>query len=429
VTYLASPALLTMPDYYGTLAAARELGKRGIQIVTAGSSSGEPTAKSRFVSQHLTCPKETNPDTLLEWLTQYGQQHPNTVLYPTSDDYAWLQSTYRPQLEKYFQMYSPDAQALENVLDKRKLSDACTQVGLDTPTTYFAESDAEVQKTALSARYPLLLKQRTQVFSDTKSKGSLVHRPDELSDAYKKYMTQNKHSASVLKHMPYSSWPLLQEYYADARAGNYLVSGFVNRDHTQIVAQAAVKVLQYPRSLGIALCLERAQIDEEITQKLLALCKATGYFGVFQIEFLVANGRRMLNDFNPRFYHYLEFDIARGLPLPWLAYLGACGDEVRLADEMTKARLAADKNDRSAFTCRSKLYEMTWAQRLTGTMSREEFSYWQSWHKKNRGNIVYALANPTDTKPEISTIISSVLTHLRHPRAFIRKIALDRISF
>ena len=69
------------------------------------------------------------------------------VLYPTSDDVAWLQSTNLEKLQPYFRLYSPDATSMENVLDKRRLFEACCEVGIDSPTSYFAESLDEVAAT------------------------------------------------------------------------------------------------------------------------------------------------------------------------------------------------------------------------------------------------------------------------------------------
>src|SRR5271155_3580444 len=90
VNCLSTPVLLLDPDYSGTLAAARELGRRGIPIWTAGASDGTPTAHSRFVTKHLYCPARSEAARLVDWLVDFGSLHPGTVLYPTSDDEAWL---------------------------------------------------------------------------------------------------------------------------------------------------------------------------------------------------------------------------------------------------------------------------------------------------------------------------------------------------
>ena len=44
------------------------------------------------------------------------------------------------------------------------------------------------------------------------------------------------------------------------------------------------------------------------------LCRGLGYFGAFEVEFLREGERRMVIDFNPRFYGQMAFDVKRGLP-------------------------------------------------------------------------------------------------------------------
>jgi len=347
------------------------------------------------------------------------------VLYPTSDDFAWLQSTNLEALRPFFRMYSPDGNAMENVLDKRHLFEACCAVGIDSPVSYFAESMADVAQVSRHARFPLLLKQRTQIFSVTQTKGRIVQTAGDLVPEYQQFVSKNQHASAVQHRMPFSSWPLMQEFHQDAHKGSYLVSGFVNRDHTQMVAQAAVKVLQYPRTLGIALCMETAPLDVELTQRILALCKRTGHFGVFQIEFLIAGNRKLLIDFNPRYYHYMGFDITRGIPFPWLAHLGACGDEIALARAIAYARNHLDHRP-STFSHRLQLRELLWAQRLTGTMSVSEFNHWRNWYQQHQHHMIDAISDADDRRPQYSAAISGFISNLRHPRAFLRRIAFDR---
>ncbi len=385
-------ALLTEPGNCGTLAAARELGKRGVKIWTTSATKGVPTSWSRHVNRHIQNKKIITPEQHLEWLLSIGKATPGMVLYPTSDDFAWLQSTHRDALQPYFRMYSPNACSIENVLDKRWLFEACCAVGIDSPTSYFAEHLDDVSDVARCATFPLLLKQRTQIFSLTHTKGAVIRTPEELLPAYKCFIANNQHAMAVQARMPFSSWPLMQEFHQDAHKGSYLVSGFVNRDHTHIVAQAAVKVLQYPRTLGIALCMETAELDQDLEQRILALCKRTGHFGVFQIEFLIAGDRKLLIDFNPRYYHYLAFDIARGIPFPWLAHLGACGDEAALVKAITHARNHLDHSFHT-FTYHLQLRELLWAQRFTGTMSTHDFHHWRQWYKQHRHHMIDAIVD------------------------------------
>ena len=77
--------------------------------------------------------------------------------------------------------------------------------------------------------------------------------------------------------------------------------------------------------------LRRRSFTYTLVEAIRRLCREVGYFGVFEIEFLrVLDRGWAVIDFNPRFYHQMGFDIARGLPLPIWAYLGASGREVFL---------------------------------------------------------------------------------------------------
>lgn len=419
--------LLTEPHYCGTLAAARALGALGLTVWTTGPSRASITAHSRFVAQHWLQPRHRSLDAQVDWLETFGRHHPGTMLHPTSDDQAWLQALHARRLDPHFRTYLPSIDAMEAVLDKGLLYEACRAVGIDVPVTYFAESDAEVAAIARSARYPLLLKQRTQIFSKTRTKGLLVHSPQQLLEAYPRFVRDNSHAAEVTQRMPFASWPLVQEYHADARDGSYVISGFVNREYTHCAMLAAVKVLQYPRTLGIALCLETAPLDLELADKLLALCKRTGHFGVFQVEFLVSNDRKLLIDFNPRYYHYMGFDIARGLPLPLLSYLGALGENTALERAVGQAGEALTHPiGPEAFTYRLQLHELLWLQRLSGRMSKSDTRRWLDWVRRHRSHLLDAVADPDDRLPEITAAAANLFAHCRHPRSFLRQIVLDR---
>lgn len=421
------PVLLTEPNHCGTLAAARELGRRGVWVSTIGPSRLGLASSSRHVGKHWRCAPEAIHPARIDWLEEYGRRHPGTILYPTSDTMAWLQALHAPALERSFRTYSPDIEAMEAVLEKRRLYDVCDAVRIATPVTHFAESREDIEAVAKSARFPLLLKQRTQVFSRSKTKGLVVERPEALVGTYESFVARNQHAPEVQCRMPFASWPMMQEFHPDAFKKTYLVSGFVNRDHTACVAQAAVKVLQYPRTLGIALCMEEAPLDAALAARILTLCKLTGFYGVFQIEFILDGDRKLLIDFNPRYYHYMAYDIARGLPLPWYAQLGACGDEAALARELAAAR-EPRAGPALAFSYRLQLAEMLWAQQLAGTMSRDEAGRWRRWHRAHRGHLVDAVADRDDRWPEIIAGVLNWSSHARHPRAFINRIALHRES-
>jgi predicted ATP-grasp superfamily ATP-dependent carboligase len=414
-------ALLTMPEYCGTLAAARYLGEAGIQVWTAGEGPA-PAGYSRRVSRRLRCPPPTQPERLLAWLLDLGVRHPGAVLYPTTDEYAWFQSLHEVALSRYYKLYAPSNEVIERLLDKRALHGICERVGIATPRSFYPENENDVAQIAATAPMPLLIKPRTQVLSRTHSKGRIVFQRDELLQSYRDYARENRYGRAVMDRMPKASQPLLQEYHSEGVSRSYLVSGFVDRTGELFVARAANKIMQRPRSLGIALCAEAAPLDEALAEKVRLLCVAAGYFGVFQIEFLRVGGGYLLIDMNPRYYHYMAFDIARGMPLPLFAHLAACGDDAALACEIQKARVHSG-DGKKAFTYQLHFGELLLVQRLAGSISREEVAHWRRWYASHRGDVVDAVREDGDEMPSLVDAVMHLAHHVRHPRSFITHIA------
>ena len=59
---------------------------------------------------------------------------------------------------------------------------------------------------------------------------------------------------------------------------------------------------------------------------------------MFDVEFAIDGDQKLLIDFNPRFYNHMAFEVQRGLPLPWLAYLAATGQTEALEAAGAAAR-------------------------------------------------------------------------------------------
>jgi D-aspartate ligase len=418
-----SPALLTMPEYCGTLAAARCLAEEGVRVSTASDRRFPPAAFSIAVARHARCPGLDRPDALVDWLFDAGARESGTVLYPTCDDFAWLQSVHDTRLRERFATYSPSEDVIDGVLDKKRLHEACGDVGIETPETHFPVSEDDAAALAARLEGPVLLKQRTQVLSRTHSKGMIVEGTLDLAGAFRRFVAENAHGRAVIERLPAASLPLVQAYFHEGVSGSVLVSGFVDETGSLFVARAARKVLQFPRTLGIALCLEAIDLDAPLARSLRDLCARIGYFGVFQIELLTVGERHLLIDFNPRYYHYLAFDIARGMPLPLMVQAAATRDRAELERLVASAR--TDRGPR-AFSYRLQLEELLIAQRISGAMSATEAAHWREWFASHEGDIVDAVWHRDDRAPSVVDLATHVFSRVRHARSFVQKVALDR---
>jgi predicted ATP-grasp superfamily ATP-dependent carboligase len=416
--------LLLGADYYGTLAAARAYGRAGVRVVMADDNPRARGLYSRFVSEKLTHPPLSEPERLIDWLIDYGKANPDTLLYPPNDHLAWLFAAQRTRLDPHFAMLSPPEDAVFTLLDKKRLHDAAKRVGIDVPTT-LALADIGVESTMVkSVPFPVLLKPRTQVYLKSGIKGFIAHDHHELSDELKRFQELVAFDQVLKDRHPDVSEPMLQEYLTAAETSIFSVSGFVTIDG-DIVARGAMKVLQRPRKVGIGLCFEGRPVEQVLVDRLQDLCKSIGYYGAFESEFIVYGKKRLLIDFNPRFYSQMGFDIARGLPLPLLVLHAANGDNDKVEAELARAR-AWSANGDEVYCHKTMLDLVLSLQGLSGQMTAEEVKRWRAWYTKHRKHATDAVRDSDDRMPSVIDAAQWVTHFARHPRSFVRSFVLNR---
>jgi hypothetical protein len=120
----------------------------------------------------------------------------------------------------------------------------------------------------------------------------------------------------------------------------------------------------------------------------------------------------------------MGFDVARGLPLPLLAYFGALSREQppELAQEASSTRDPSGK----VFSYGSAFKVMITSQRISGALSPDEADGWLAWYEAHEGRRVDAVSDPDDLWPARIDLMQMVRRHVRHPGDFLRTIVLNR---
>lgn len=168
----------------------------------------------------------------------------------------------------------------------------------------------------------------------------------EARAEFKRFMRQGVREASFARQHPEAMLPLLQRYHPEAMEAVYSLSGFRDISGAHIVMLGARKVLQFPRRLGVGICFEEVEVDPALGERAARLCEHIGYYGAFELEFIMCDGQALLIDFNGRFYNQLAFDMARGLDQAGLVYAGALGNEEEVARQVSAARArGGDRRD------------------------------------------------------------------------------------
>lgn len=413
--------LLLGADYYGTLAAARAFGRAGIAVTMADENRQARGLFSRYVGEKLVHPPLSSPRELVDWLVAWGTEHPGTLLYPPNDHLSWLFAAERERLSKVFALFSPSEDAVFTLLDKKRLHDACAEVGIDVPHTVGLDALGSAMT------FPRLVKPRTQVYLTSGIKGFIAHDARELEAEVKRFQELVSFDPVLTARHPDIAEPMFQEYLTAAETSIFSVSGFVGRDGT-IVARGAMKVLQRPRKVGIGLCFEGRPLEggeAGLVDKIARLCAKVGYYGAFESEFIVDGEKRLLIDFNPRFYSQMGFDIARGLSLPLMVWFSARGDDPGLEVELQHAR-AWKPTGAEAYCHKTMLDLVLGLQGLSGQMSRAEVSTWRSWYREHRASTTDAVRDPDDRMPAVIDAAQWVRHFARHPRSFVRSFVLNR---
>jgi len=419
-----APALLTMASYSGTLAAARCLGAHGVPVTVADPDLLAMARWSRHATRRVFCPPVQRADRFLPWLLEFGRRFPGHVLYPTSDDTAWLYALHAGELGGSFRLYQPPVEALYTLLNKRRLRQACTRAGIECPRTAFPQDASEVRKLGAEVGFPLIIKPQTQILFWPHAKGALASSPEDLAAGYEGFVRRTAYARAVLEYDPGVAHPMLQAYVPGAAEGIYNLSGFVDESGDLFAVRASRKVLQRPRRLGVGLCFQEASVDPSLAAKLHLLCRQVRYHGVFEAEFVEDRGRFLLIDFNPRYYGQMAFDIGRGLPLATLAHRGALGQRegLRLLLEEA-ARVPLQARGEKVFCNGIELRMLLRIQRLWGAMAPAELARWRSWLQGSPDRRIDAILDREDRGPAVAKVMSELLSLVRHPRSTLGHLA------
>jgi len=418
------PVLLPMPAYHGTLAAVRCLGAAGISVTVADGNPLVPAVWSRFAARRVRCPDPSNPSRFIHWLREFGAREPGYVLYPTSDDLAWLYSIHRAELAKHFVLRHPPPEVTYGLLNKIRLRTAAEAAGLSMPRTWVPASDSDLAEISTTARFPVVIKPQTQILFRPHAKGVPVWRPQDLQRSYAQFTSATKYDPSLLAYDPTVSRVTVQEYFPSQAEGIYGITGFIGPRAELAATRASRKILQQPRQLGVGLCFEEADPRPDLVTSIFTLCRSIGYEGVFEAEFVEDNGSYLLIDFNPRFYGQMAFDIARGLPLPLLAYDAALGHWDRLGRRIASA--SSSNGNQGLIYCRSlELKLQLISRRLFGRISTEESQRWWGFLATHRSSIVDAVTDPNDRMPASLEAFHHFAQLARHPRSFVRQVVID----
>lgn len=423
-------ALLLLGNYGGTLAAARCLGERGVDVVLADSTPLSVARASRYVRNFERAPPLTPGSGFVDWLIEMarrggrgkrGARFRDRVLFPASDESLFVIAKYRADLSEWYRLYIPPFESIYKILNKQLLYAACSRAGVAYPRTWYPEDAAQAREILADAAEPVMIKPKTQAQLPSGSKGIVVAPQVDGVGGYLRFMRNNNYGTDLLRYDPAVAWPMIQSYHSSARHPVYAIAGFMDGSGRAPLARGSRKVLQRPRNMGIGIGFEAADVDPTLLVRIEALCRDLGYEGIFDVEFIGVDGEWLLIDFNGRTYGQMAFEVARGLPAPYLHYLAAVGDTLRYEEEY--ARAAHWRPAGGEAYGHARLIEIiAMGQRTWELLSGCPSEHWDRWLDSRNGRLTDAVRWRGDPGPSMIDIVRHATDFMRHPRSFVHSL-------
>jgi predicted ATP-grasp superfamily ATP-dependent carboligase len=324
-------AILTFARGWNCLAAARSLGKRGIEVIAGDEYRFSPTSFSKYTKATFLYPNpDEHPngflDTLEEVIRKYRVDGEEYVLMPFHKE-TYLIAANRARFEPLIKFAIPTTEQINQVDDKGTLARLCQAKQLPIPETAVCDSPAEFAAAAAAFRYPAFVKvRRSAAAVGVKQVHDAKQAVAVAAEFAKRY------------HLADHDYPLLQA----AVPGDDYCTTFLF-DHGQVRASMTYHNLRtYPVKSGTGVLRETVDAPA-MEQTGAALLGGLGWHGVAEVDFRW-DGKAATSDttsdtvgpvlieVNPRFWGGLTQSVASGWDYPYLLYRLAIDGTVAAVD-------------------------------------------------------------------------------------------------
>jgi len=305
-------AILTFGRAWSTLAAARSLGKRGIEVVVGDEYDFAPAGLSKYAVDKFLYPNpDREPEAFLDTLEAVIRKHKPAdgeeyVLMPVHKE-AYLIARHRARFEPLIRMALPTIEQIEQVHDKGTLARYCRKEGLPIPRTVVPESRREFMDAAAGFAYPAFVKVRQSAAAVGVKK---VGSAEEAVRVFDEFVSD--------LGLGDGRWPLLQE---GIPGDDYCATFLFERGELR-ASMTYHNLRSYPAKSGTGVLREtvKAPTIEAIGAELLIRLK---WHGVAEIDFRWTGKEDSpvwLIEVNPRFWGGMPQAVEAGWDYPYLLY-------------------------------------------------------------------------------------------------------------
>jgi D-aspartate ligase len=316
------PPAVVFPDNPAALAAARELGAAGIDVIVAAPRPGAAAA-SRFTRFLQTPNLYDDAPAWAEAMLAFGrEQDIPPVLIATEDAGLLVLDRYHDMLGACFMRPHPAPGVVSEILDKRKLYEQAASLGIAVPRNREIHPGDDLS--GLDAR-GVLVKPSCRYFLDDHGR----IRSFRLETGATKAIGGSP--ATAARIVLDAGFPaLLQEAIPGGFENLVTIALVVSRDGRALEHMASCKEYEYPEPFGDGLIV-KTRNDPGLLHETTELLKSFGYWGICDVEFKLdpKTRRYKLLDANPRPWLWLNLATRQGKCLLLHAYNEATGLRLR----------------------------------------------------------------------------------------------------
>lgn len=311
------PALVLGAHTVG-LGVIRALGSMGVPVIAARYDERDMGHVSRYVAESMRVPHPADrEDDFIASLLECAPRLEGAFLLPSTDAALVAVSRHKRELERRYVVGCTDWDVTELFIDKKRTYARAQEVGVPAPRTAVPRCIEDVERYALTARYPCLVKpsEGHRYFDRFRKKMVKADDLDQLLAAYRE-ATGAGFEVMLQEFIP-------GDPSQGANYNSYSCAG------ETLVEFTAAKIRNAPRDTGSPCCNVSARIPEVLGPGRRIL-QAMGFSGYACTEFKKdpRDGVYKLMEVNGRHNLSSLLAVRCGINFPWIHYRHLVYDEL-----------------------------------------------------------------------------------------------------
>jgi D-aspartate ligase len=268
----AAPAVVVGLDCITGLQTARLLARRGVPVIGVAQDPRHFACRTRACTRVVAA--ETEGPALLDALERLAAGLPEPgVLFPCSDAAVLALSRGRERALRHYRLVLPDAEVVEELVDKVRFLELAQRIGLPIPRTFLIRDRADARAAAAGLAFPAVVKppMKSPAWQQaTRAKAFKVEGADELLAIHERFG-------------PVEPVLIAQEWIEGGESELYSCNCYYGRDGTPLATFVARKLRQWPPETGTSSLGEEVRNDAVLAAT-LQLFDAVGYRGLGYVE-------------------------------------------------------------------------------------------------------------------------------------------------